>query len=77
MSDLKRNVITIKNLIYVKRKGADMYQYVIYFMVVVVVMCVVADVAFRIEMKHYKKKLARKWNVEKGSTGDNSGYDRR
>ena len=54
-----------------------MYQYVIYFMVVVVVMCVVADVAFRIEMKHYKKKLARKWNVEKGSTGDDSGYDRR
>lgn len=54
-----------------------MYQYVIYFMMVVVVMCVVADVAFRIEMKNYKKELARKWNVEKGSTGDNSGYDRR
>ena len=48
-----------------------MYQYVICFMVVVVVMYVVADVAFRIEMKHYKK------NVEKGSTSDNSGYDRR
>ena len=54
-----------------------MYQYVIYFMMVVVVMCVVADVAFRIEMKNYKKELARKWNVEKGNTGDDSGYDRR
>ena len=54
-----------------------MYKYAIGFIVLMVVMCVVADVAFRIEMKNYKKELARKWNVEKGSTGDNSGYDRR
>lgn len=54
-----------------------MYQYVICFIVAVVVMCAVADVAFRIEMKNYKKELARKWSIEKGSTSDDSGNDRR
>lgn len=52
-----------------------MYKYAIGFIVLMVVMCVVADIAFRIEMKNYKKELARKWSIEKGSASGDSGND--
>ena len=48
-------------------------KYFVAFIVIAVVGCIVADIAFQYEMKKYKEELERRGKNEKGNTAIDSG----
>lgn len=54
-----------------------MYQYIICFVIVVFAMCVIANIAFKWEMKRYKKQLERRGKSEKSDTVVVGGSNRK